>query len=93
MLAAAKGILPIWQDVAEGAKREIFDWYDREHHLERTAINGFLSAQRYVSVDGHSPLIFNRYETSNLDVFKSSIGPQSRVSVRPDGGVTSASLP
>lgn len=71
MLASAKGILAIWHDVVDGAEHEIFDWYDREHHLERMAIDGFLSAQRYVSVHGRSPLLFNRYETSSLDVFTS----------------------
>jgi hypothetical protein len=71
MLAAAKGILAIWHDVAEGAEREVFDWYDREHHLERTAIPGFLSAQRYISVDDRRPLIFNRYETTGPEVMTS----------------------
>jgi hypothetical protein len=31
--------------VVDGAEREIFDWYDREHHLERLDIGGFPSAQ------------------------------------------------
>jgi hypothetical protein len=71
MLTAAKAVLAIWHDVVEGAEREIFDWYDREHHRERLVIDGFLSAQRYSSVDGRSPLLFNRYETSGLEVLTS----------------------
>lgn len=71
MLARAKGVLAIWHDVAQGAEREILDWYDREHHIERLGIDGFLSAQRYLSADERSPLLFNRYEASDLGVFTS----------------------
>jgi hypothetical protein len=71
MLSGAVGVLAIWHDVVDGSDREIADWYDREHHLERLAIKGFLSARRYKSMDPRSPMFFNRYETVNLDVFQS----------------------
>lgn len=66
----AKGILAIWHDVAPENWTETLDWYDREHHAERVDVPGFLSARRYLAVEG-APRLFIRYETVDSDVLSS----------------------
>lgn len=57
-----EGILAIWHDIAAGREAEVFDWYDREHHYERLALPGFLTARRYLR-RGAGPLVFTVYQT------------------------------
>lgn len=66
----AKGILAIWHDVAAENWEETLAWYDREHHAERVDVPGFLSARRYLAVEG-APRLFIRYETVDAGVLAS----------------------
>ncbi len=45
-------------------------WYDREHLLERVAIEGFLEARRYVAHEA-SPKYLSLYSTESFDVLDS----------------------
>ena len=69
--AAVPGVLAAWQDWASGAEALVADWYNREHHAERVAVPGFLSAQRYVSVRGR-PRHFIFYETKSVSTLASA---------------------
>lgn len=70
MNAKASGILAIWHDVAADGETEVDDWYNREHHLERVSVPGFLSARRHVALRG-APRYFIFYETECQDVLTS----------------------
>lgn len=66
-----RGILAIWHDIRPESREDTLLWYDREHHLERLAVPGFLSVRRYhAASDG--PLVFVRYETSDVGVLSSA---------------------
>ncbi|MDP6804512.1 MAG: hypothetical protein QF902_04175 [Rhodospirillales bacterium] len=71
MARAQPGILTAWQDWASGTDALVADWYNREHHAERVAVSGFLSAQRYVSVRGR-PRHFIFYETKSVRTLASA---------------------
>jgi hypothetical protein len=62
MALAGKGVLAIWNGIAEEAESEFLSWHVREHIPERVAVPGFLKARRYVAVRG-VPKYFNFYET------------------------------
>jgi len=56
------GALAIWHDVLPEAEAMVHHWYNREHHLDRVTLPGFLSARRYIAITG-TPKIFFLYET------------------------------
>ena len=67
------GVLAIWHDVEAGPDEtaDLFEWYNRQHHVERFDIPGFARARRYEAVAGSSPRIFSRYDTETPDVLAS----------------------
>ena len=66
----ANAILAIWHDIEPSRREETLTWYDKQHHAERVDVPGFLSARRYMAIDG-SPELFNRYETVDVRVLAS----------------------
>lgn len=66
------GVLAIWHDIEAdaGMQRELFEWYNREHHVERFEVPGFVRARRYAALEG-SPSIFSRYDTTDPAVLAS----------------------
>jgi hypothetical protein len=48
---------------------EFQDWYDTEHFPERAAIKGFLTAHRFVCLDGF-PKYLALYDLADLDVMR-----------------------
>lgn len=64
------GVLAIWHDVVPDRLDEVLRWYNHEHHAERVAVPGFLSACRYHALS-EAPYLFIRYETKNVDVLTS----------------------
>ena len=57
-------------DIDASDEAEFNRWYDREHLLERVAIEGFLEARRYVAHEG-SPKYLSLYSTESFDVLDS----------------------
>ena len=51
-MAEPLGILLAMMQPSASEEEEFHDWYDTEHVPERAAIQGFLSAQRFVCIDG-----------------------------------------
>ena len=72
MPLAGKGMLLTSMDVEPSDEADFNRWYDREHLLERVAIDGFLEARRYVAHDG-SPKYLSLYSTETFDVLDSPI--------------------
>ncbi|HTG04181.1 MAG TPA: hypothetical protein VK635_09010 [Bradyrhizobium sp.] len=70
MPLAGKGMLLTSMDIDASDEAEFNQWYDREHLLERVAIEGFLEARRYVAHQG-SPKYLCLYSTATLDVLGS----------------------
>jgi hypothetical protein len=66
----ASGILAIWHDVVPEHDQAANEWYNREHHEERLAITGFLSARRHRALIG-APRYFSMYETTDPSVLAS----------------------
>ncbi len=62
-----KGLLMVAMQPAAGEEEEFQDWYDTEHVPERAAIDGFLTAQRYVCTTGW-PRYLATYDLRGLDV-------------------------
>lgn len=62
MALAGKGVLAIWNGIAEEAEADFVAWHMREHIPERVAVPGFLRGRRYVALRG-APKYFNFYET------------------------------
>jgi len=52
MPLAGKGMLLTSMDIDASDEAEFNRWYDREHLLERVAIDGFLEARRYIAHEG-----------------------------------------
>src|SRR5437762_12501013 len=52
MPLAGKGMLLTSMDIDPSHEADFNRWYDREHLVERVAIDGFLEARRYVSHRG-----------------------------------------
>lgn len=65
-----EGALIIWHDMPDEQREEMLDWYDREHHAERVAIDGFLCVRRYHAVEAARQL-FIHYETTGPQVLSS----------------------
>ncbi|MBM3534250.1 MAG: hypothetical protein FJX35_20110 [Alphaproteobacteria bacterium] len=64
------GGLGVWHGIVGEQQREAEDWYNREHHAERVAIDGFLRARRYVN-QGTGPRYFSRYDVTDVTVLAS----------------------
>lgn len=62
-------ILMVMLDPPEGDEQELHDWYDAEHVPERAAIEGFLTLQRYVCLEGW-PRYMALYDVTSLDVLR-----------------------
>jgi hypothetical protein len=70
MPLAGKGMLLTSMDIDPSDEAEFNRWYDREHLLERVAIDGFLEARRYVAHQA-SPKYLCLYSTGTFDVLDS----------------------
>jgi hypothetical protein len=70
MPLAGKGMLLTSMDIDPSHEVEFNRWYDREHLLERVAIDGFLEARRYVAHEG-APKYLCLYSTATFDVLDS----------------------
>jgi hypothetical protein len=57
-------------DVEPSDEADFNRWYDREHLIERVAIDGFLEARRYVAHQG-SPKYLCLYSTATFEVLDS----------------------
>jgi hypothetical protein len=57
-------------DIDASDEAEFNRWYDREHLLERVAIDGFLEARRYIAHAG-SPKYLCLYSTATFEVLDS----------------------
>jgi hypothetical protein len=71
MPLAGKGMLLTSMDIDPADEEEFNRWYDREHLLERVAIEGFLEARRYVAHKG-SPKYLCLYSTETFEVLDSA---------------------
>jgi hypothetical protein len=70
MPLAGKGMLLTSMDIDASDEAEFNRWYDREHLLERVAIEGFLESRRYVAHEA-SPKYLSLYSTESFDVLDS----------------------
>ena len=70
MPLAGKGMLLTSMDIDASDEAEFNRWYDREHLLERVAIDGFLEARRYIAHQG-APKYLCLYSTATFDVLGS----------------------
>jgi hypothetical protein len=70
MPLAGKGMLLTSMDIDPSDEAEFNRWYDREHLLERVAIDGFLEARRYIAHQG-SPKYLCLYSTASFEVLDS----------------------
>ena len=70
MPLAGKGMLLTSMDIDPKHEADFNRWYDREHLIERVAIDGFLEARRYVAHQG-SPKYLCLYSTETFEVLDS----------------------
>jgi hypothetical protein len=70
MPLAGKGMLLTSMNIDPSDEAEFNRWYDREHLLERVAIDGFLEARRYIAHQG-SPKYLCLYSTASFEVLDS----------------------
>ena len=70
MPLAGKGLLLTSMDIDPKHEADFNRWYDREHLIERVAIDGFLEARRYIAHQG-SPKYLCLYSTETFDVLDS----------------------
>jgi hypothetical protein len=70
MPLAGKGMLLTSMDIDPSDEDDFNRWYDREHLVERVAIDGFLEARRYVAHHG-SPKYLCLYSTATFEVLDS----------------------
>ena len=70
MPLAGRGMLLTSMDIDPGHEVDFNRWYDREHLIERVAIDGFLVARRYIA-DEASPKYLSLYSTETFDVLDS----------------------
>jgi hypothetical protein len=70
MPLAGKGMLLTSMNIDPAHEAEFNRWYDREHLVERVAIEGFLEARRYVAHSG-DPKYLCLYSTKTFDVLDS----------------------
>lgn len=67
---ANKGFLLVLMDCPPTLEDEFNAWYDSEHLPERLAVPGFLTAIRFVCLDGH-PKYLAMYDLERFDVLQS----------------------
>jgi hypothetical protein len=67
MSLAGTGVVAIWHDLVPEAKRDFYEWHNREHMPERVGIPGFRRGRRYVALSG-MPEFFNLYEADTPEV-------------------------
>jgi hypothetical protein len=67
MSLAGMGVVAIWHDLVPEARREFYEWHNREHMPERVGIPGFRRGRRYIAVRG-APEFFNLYEADSAEV-------------------------
>jgi hypothetical protein len=72
MPLAGRGMLLTSMDIDPGHEADFNRWYDREHLIERVAIDGFLEARRYIAHQG-SPKYLSLYCTETFDVLDSLV--------------------
>lgn len=71
MRPEGEGAVVIWNDLApEADEQDVNEWLNREHHLERVGVPGFLRARRYLAVEG-APKYFTLYDTESPAVLAS----------------------
>ncbi|SHG10622.1 DUF4286 family protein [Bradyrhizobium erythrophlei] len=70
MPLAGKGMLLTSMDIDPDDEGDFNRWYDREHLIERVAIDGFLEARRYIAHRG-SPKYLCLYSTETFEVLDS----------------------
>jgi hypothetical protein len=70
MPLAGTGMLLTSMDIDPAEEADFNRWYDREHLVERVAIDGFLEARRYIAHQG-SPKYLCLYSTRTFDVLDS----------------------
>jgi hypothetical protein len=70
MPLAGKGMLLTSMDIDPADEADFNRWYDREHLIERVAIEGFLEARRYIAHKGH-PKYLCLYSTASFEVLDS----------------------
>jgi hypothetical protein len=70
MPLAGTGMLLTSMDIDPADEADFNRWYDREHLIERVAIDGFLEARRYIAHQG-SPKYLCLYSTATFDVLDS----------------------
>src|SRR3954449_7542724 len=67
MPLAGRAMLLTSMDIDPAHEADFNRWYDREHLVERVAIEGFVEARRYVAHQGH-PKYLCLYSTATFDV-------------------------
>jgi hypothetical protein len=77
MPLVGKGMLLTSMDIDAANEAEFNRWYDREHLLERVAIDGFLEARRYIAHSA-SPKYLSLYSTATFEVLD---GPAYRTAL------------
>jgi hypothetical protein len=70
MPLAGKGMLLTSMDIDPSDEADFNRWYDREHLIERIAIDGFIEGRRYIAHQG-SPKYLCLYSTATFDVLDS----------------------
>jgi hypothetical protein len=70
MPLAGTGMLLTSMDIDPSHEADFNRWYDREHLIERVAIDGFLEARRYIAHEG-SPKYLCLYSTATFEVLDS----------------------
>jgi hypothetical protein len=70
MPLAGNGMLLTSMDIDPEHEADFNRWYDREHLIERVAIDGFLEARRYIAGQG-SPKYLCLYSTETFEVLDS----------------------
>jgi hypothetical protein len=70
MPLAGRGMLLTSMDIDPAHEQDFNRWYDREHLVERVAIDGFLEARRYIAHQA-SPKYLCLYSTATFEVLDS----------------------
>jgi hypothetical protein len=70
MALQGKGLLAVWTDIPASIEVDFNRWYDEEHLAERAGVPGFLTARRYVSLQG-TPKYVALYDTVDAQVLQS----------------------
>jgi hypothetical protein len=67
MSILGSAVVLIWNDIADGARTEFYEWHNKEHIPERLSLEGFLRGRRYRGADA-SPEWLTVYEAAELGV-------------------------